>query len=125
MFYGAADNASLELARGIAARVREHAAALAAYGLGAATAGELDSLIAAFETCITKPRQVTGTIKVKVETVQALFAETKSLLIDRTDKMMALFKTAAPVFYAEYFNARQYINTAARTKKENTETANS
>jgi hypothetical protein len=124
-FYKATDNASLELARGIAAMMREHAAALAAYGLGAATAGELDSLIAAFEADIAKPRQVLNIRKAKSETLQALFAETKSLIIDRTDKMMALFKTIAPVFYAEYFNARQYINTAARTKKENTGTANS
>jgi hypothetical protein len=46
-----------------------------------------------------------------------LFAETDSVLYDRLDKLVTLFKTSAPDFYALYRNARNIIDTAKRSRK--------
>jgi hypothetical protein len=49
-----------------------------------------------------------------------LFAYTDTLLHDRLNKLMRVFKDTEPDFYGLYFNARNVINTAARKRKTNT-----
>jgi hypothetical protein len=49
--------------------------------------------------------------------IKQLFAETDSTLYDRLDRLVTLFKTSSPDFYALYKNARNIIDTAKRSRK--------
>ncbi|MDR2806190.1 MAG: hypothetical protein LBB85_11275, partial [Dysgonamonadaceae bacterium] len=56
--------------------------------------------------------------KVYTGNIRQLFVETDSTLYDRLDKLVALFKTSSPDFYALYKNARNIIDTAAKRRKQ-------
>lgn len=118
MLYKVHDNEELDHARKITAKAREHVEALENYGINAERIDRLEQLVDDFEQHMPKPRQVISERKGKTLSLKALFAETKSLLIDKLDKLMGLFKTTDPEFYFTYFEARNVINTSYRSKKE-------
>ncbi|MDR3244813.1 MAG: hypothetical protein LBT50_00085 [Prevotellaceae bacterium] len=118
MFYNGHDEASLVLAKNIAAEAHSHAAELLGYGVNAAAIATLDSAVAAFESLIVKPQTTIDERKVYTGNIKQLFAETDSVIYDRLDKLITLFKTSDPDFYALYKNARNIIDTARRHEKK-------
>ncbi|MDR0605664.1 MAG: hypothetical protein LBG80_15310, partial [Bacteroidales bacterium] len=90
----------------------------------------LQNVINEYEPLIIAPRAVVSKTKQITANLAHIFADADTLLNDRLDKLMSIFKTSAPDFYAEYFNSRNVINTSARkkpsdtTKEEGTEESN-
>jgi hypothetical protein len=121
MFYRGHYNDALILAKTIAAATHEHAPALAEYGIDTAAVNALDEAIAGFERVMSKSQVAIGERKMYTSNIKQLFADSDSVLYDRLDKLIVLFKTSAPDFYVLYKNARNIIDTAKRSsgKKEN------
>ncbi|MDR2681319.1 MAG: hypothetical protein LBC47_10980 [Tannerella sp.] len=111
------NNTLLVTAGEIAAKAAKTGAALADYGIGAAELADLSEHMADFEALLVKPRTVIGEHKRHTTNLTRLFAETDSVLYDRLDKLINLFKVSEPDFYASYKNARNVINTSVRKKK--------
>ena len=116
-FYHLHGNQKLTLAKSILDAVNPLLESLIAYGLHRLELDSLDISIAEYVTVIAKPRGTINERKGQTSNLTQLFAHTKSLLNDRLDKMMSLFKDADPDFYTAYFNARNIINTAYRKRK--------
>jgi hypothetical protein len=52
-----------------------------------------------------------------------LFVAADSIIYDKLDKLVRLFKTSKPEFFTLYNNARNVVNTAARKRKNDGENA--
>jgi hypothetical protein len=115
------DNTLLTTAREIASKAAEAGAALVDYGIGTAELSELSERTTAYESLIVKPRTIIGEHKRHTANLTKVFAETDSVLYDKLDKLINLFKTSHPDFYMSYKNARNVINTSARKRKPETE----
>ncbi|MDR1407255.1 MAG: hypothetical protein LBJ23_04315 [Tannerella sp.] len=111
------DNVFLMTANDIASKAAEAGTALQHYGIGRAELTELTERTAAYESLIVKPRTVIGEHKIHTTTLTRLFAETDSVLYDKLDRLINLFKVSVPEFYLGYKNARNVINLSARRKK--------
>jgi len=116
-FYGGHADEVLVLAKNIADEAHSHAADLAEYSIDAAAIAALDAAVVAFDSLIVKPQIAIGERKMYTSNIKQLFVETDSILYDRLDKLIVLFKTSAPDFYALYKTARNIINTAVRHEK--------
>jgi hypothetical protein len=112
------DSETLDIARRIHAEAQANAETLETYGLSKEALAAQETAIARYETLLAAPRVVVTGTKQKTANIAYLFAKTDTLLNDRLDKLMSLFKLSAPDFYAVYFNARNIINTAARKRKQ-------
>lgn len=113
-FYNAHDNQKISLAKSILANAIGFAEEMKSYGLEQTMLDELAATVTAYETLIAKPREVQTDRKAQVKSLSQLFAETKSLIYDRLDKLMVLFKDSERAFYDAYFSARNIINTSYR-----------
>jgi hypothetical protein len=60
---------------------------------------------------------VVGERKVYTDNLRELFVTADSIVYDKLDKLIRLFKTSSPDFFALYGNARNVVNTAARKRK--------
>jgi hypothetical protein len=116
-FYGGYVNNALVRARNIAASVWLYLPELDAYGVNEASLARLKEAIASLENVLDNPRTAIDERKVHTGNIRQLFVETDSTLYDRLDKLVTLFKTSAPDFYALYKNARNIIDTARRSRK--------
>jgi hypothetical protein len=114
MFYNGHDVDALVLAKNIADEAHNYAPVLAGYGIDAVAIAALDTAVTAFESLIVKPQTTISERKMYTGNIKQLFAETDSIIYDRLDKLVVLFKTSAPDFYALYKNARNIIDTARR-----------
>jgi hypothetical protein len=121
MFYNGHDNDALILAKNIAAEAHNHAQELSEYGIDEVAIKALDEAIAGFEQVINKPMATIGEHKLYTDNLKQLFAKTDSVLYDRLDKLITLFKTSSPEFYFLYKSARNVINTAKRSRKKEEE----
>lgn len=108
-FYRIEDNAKPALAKRIVELARRYEAALSPYGIRAEELGEAEQATAAFESLLAKPRTAIGERKQRTSNLVQLFAELDSVLYDRLDKLMVLFKLPHPDFYGEYRTARNII----------------
>jgi hypothetical protein len=117
LLYQQHDSVALDIARRIHAEAQANAGALEAYGLSTEALAALETAVARYDTLMAAPRAAVTEAKQKTANIVRLLAETDTLLNDRLDKLMSLFKLSAPDFYAIYFNARNIINTAARKRK--------
>jgi hypothetical protein len=120
-FYNGHAAEALVLAKNIVDEAHNHAADLVDYGIDAAAIAALDAAVAAFDNLIVKPQLAIGERKMYTSNLKQLFVATDSILYDRLDKLIVLFKTSAPDFYALYKNARNIINTAKRYEKSKEE----
>jgi hypothetical protein len=118
MLYQQHNSVALNIARRVLAEAQANAGSQDAYGLSKDALTALETAIARYETLIVAPRVVVTGSKQVTSNIARLFAETDTLLNDRLDKLMSLFKLSAPDFYAIYFNARNIINTSARKRKQ-------
>ena len=116
-FYRLHGNQKLALAKSIYGAARPLADALIDYGLITEELDDLENLVIEYNDVIVKPRGTINERKGMTADMALLFADTKSLLNDRMDKMMRLFKNDNTNFYEAYFYARNVINTAYRKKK--------
>jgi hypothetical protein len=121
LFYKAEDNESLALARRIQRFVQMHAAELYNYGLDDAAINAFGAKIEAFAALIVAPMDATGERKQKTVALHTLFAELDSVLYDKLDKLIVLFKTSHPDFYGEYRTSRNLINLSGRHREKTKE----
>jgi hypothetical protein len=62
-----------------------------------------------------------GERKMYTENLRELFVAADSIVYDKLDKLIRLFKTSSPDFFVLYGNARNVVNTAARKRKSESE----
>jgi uncharacterized membrane protein len=113
------DTLAVERARS----VHEHAAPLAGslsdYGVTAVEIADVDSAITAFANSIPQPRVAISTRKGATTELAIVMKQVDGVLKDTLDKLMPKFKTTAPEFYANYFNARIIVDSGgARGRAE-------
>jgi hypothetical protein len=118
MFYQNHDRNALTLAKIIAAEAKNHSEALSDYGISAADITELDSIISQLEGSLNAPASVIDEHKLYTSNLKALFVAADSIIYDKLDKLVRLFKTSSPDFFNLYSNARNVVNTAARKRKD-------
>jgi hypothetical protein len=117
MFYNVHDQEALTLAKIILAEADTHREALVDYGVSSADITELEAAISQFEALINAPSGMIGERKLYTSTLRELFVAADSIIYDKLDKLIRLFKTSSPEFYTLYGNARNVVNTAARKRK--------
>jgi hypothetical protein len=118
MFYAGHANDVYTLAKNIYIEAKKHLSELADYGIVENDLALLDNAFPIYEDVINKPRIAKENRAVYTKNLKELFAYADSLLYDRLDKLVILFKTSAPDFYFAYKNARNVINVSRRNKKE-------
>ncbi|MDR3267496.1 MAG: hypothetical protein LBT83_00290 [Tannerella sp.] len=91
------------------------------YGIIQSDLDELVSRTAAFESLIVKPRTTIDKHKLYTQNLMRCFSEADSILFDKLDKLINLFKTSSPDFYLNYKIARNIINTSVRKRHPETE----
>ncbi|MDR2815621.1 MAG: hypothetical protein LBB62_02825 [Proteiniphilum sp.] len=123
-FYRVEDNAKLTLAERVYNLAQSQAAALSAYGYDSAKIDAIGAAVAAYRSIITKPMDTLTVRKQKTTNLKELFAALDSVLYDKWDKLIVLFKESHPNFYGEYRTARNFINTALLHKKAAAENEN-
>ena len=117
-FYRLQDNAKLTLAKQLCDLAQKHSADLMPYGFQPHEINDIGVAINAYQTIISKPMDLITTRKQKTTNLKELFANLDSLLYDKLDKLIVLFKESNPDFYGEYRTSRNYINTSVRYQKE-------
>jgi hypothetical protein len=117
-FYQTHSQAALTLAKTVAAEANTFGSNLYHYGINDSDRAELDTAITQFEKLINTPVGVVGKRKMHTSNLRELFVAADSIVYDKLDKLITLFKTSSPDFYTLYGNARNIINTAARKRKE-------
>ncbi|MDR2286017.1 MAG: hypothetical protein LBE04_00860 [Prevotellaceae bacterium] len=122
-FYNVHAQKALSLAQNIADEAGAHSVRLHDYGISDANRIELDDAIAKATDLKLAPAGLIAERQNYTGNLRQLFVAADSIIYDRLDKMMMPFKTSSPEFYAMYSNARNVVNTAARKRKDNTETA--
>jgi Glu-tRNA(Gln) amidotransferase subunit E-like FAD-binding protein len=115
--YHAQGNEMLSIARRIQTEATAHAQELQDYGIKDTDILALQTIINEYDNILVAPRVVISESKQKTANLVHLFAYADTLLNDRIDKLMRIFRESAPDFYTLYFNARNVINTAARKRK--------
>jgi hypothetical protein len=122
-FYNAHTQDALSLAQNIADEADVHSIKLRDYGISDADRAELNEAIAKATELKLAPAGVIAERQNYTGNLRQLFVDADSIIYDRLDKMMMPFKTSSPEFYAMYSNARNVVNTAARKRKDSTESA--
>jgi hypothetical protein len=88
-------------------------AALAAYGVTAADVTQLNTLLTAYQTIKTSPREAAAARKVQTASLSQLIASARSIFRNEIDKMVTKFRKTNADFYNGYFAARVIVNRAA------------
>jgi hypothetical protein len=120
-FYRDHDQAALTLAKIIVAEGKDHSEALLNYGITDADITALDAAITQLDELITAPSGVIGERKMYTGNLKELFVTADSIIYDKLDKLIRLFKTSSPEFFTLYSNARNVVNTAVRKRKVDAE----
>jgi hypothetical protein len=118
MFYQNHDQGALTLAKIILAEANTHSTALSNYGLSNTDLMELETVISQFDGLINAPSGVIGERKLYTSNLRELFVAADSIIYDKLDKLVVLFKSSKPDFFTLYSNARNVVNTAARKRKD-------
>jgi len=87
-----------------------NAAAVLPYGLTGAMTTDLDTAKNDFVEFISKPRAAKSETSAATEQLPKIYIDTNTLLEERIDKGMELYRVSNPGFYTEYFNARIIVN---------------
>jgi hypothetical protein len=117
MFYNIHDRAALTVAKIIADEAKVNRDALRNYGVSDDNIADLDTAIEQLEKLLTAPSGVIGERKMYTGNLKELFAAADSIVYDKLDKLIRLFKTSSPEFFNLYSNARNVVNTSARKRK--------
>jgi len=87
-----------------------HLAALADYGITAATLTALDGAIDAYSAIVESPRSATNKVKSITEAIADNFEKADKALEDVLDRLMRGFEKTAPDFFREYEAARIIVD---------------
>jgi hypothetical protein len=117
LFYRSHEQIALTLAKNISAEAKNYSELLRNYGVSDSDIVDLDSVIVQFDVLINAPSGVIGERKLHTSTLRELFVAADSVVYDKLDKLVRLFKTSKPEFFMLYSNARNVVNTAARKRK--------
>jgi hypothetical protein len=117
MFYNVHDQTALTLAKIIAVEAKANDVSLLDYGINEADITALDAAITQVDKLINAPSGVIGERKMYTGNLRELFVAADSIIYDKLDKFIRLFKTLSPEFFTLYSNARNVVNTAARKRK--------
>lgn len=90
-------------------------AALADYGVTAATLTELQTAIDAFAESVSKPRAAISARAAKTATLPQLFDEADAILTERMDTLIEMFAVTNPDFVATYHSARKILDAPTTT----------
>lgn len=82
----------------------------------------LEEQNADYNASITSPRKSVSNRKVQNERLQALIADTKTLLKDQLNRMAINYAKTEPIFYAAYMNTKSVVNYGTRYEKPVAET---
>jgi len=82
-------------------------ASLATYGATATTLTSLQNAINAFSGASGQPANARAVVKVATGSIATQVAAGKKMLSEQLDSLMTQFKTSQPVFYEQYFAARE------------------
>jgi hypothetical protein len=116
-FYRLQDNAKLVLAQRIYGLAKQYAADLEPYGFDEAKIAEIGQAVDDYHKVIANPMDAITTRKQKTTNLKELFARLDSVLYDKLDKLIVLFKSSHPDFYGEYRTSRNFIDFSARSRK--------
>jgi hypothetical protein len=114
-------NSLLATAYEIIAKANEISSDLANYGITKEDLQGLEKCTEDFDARIVKPRTIITEHKLHTTNLTQVFIETDSILYDKLDKLINLFKISDPDFYLSYKNARNVINLSPRKKKKETD----
>jgi hypothetical protein len=117
-FYCSHGQTALTLAKIIADEVNANKEALRNYGVSDTDITELATAISQLETLLNAPAGVIGERKMYTSSLRELFVAADSVIYDKLDKLIRLFKSSSPEFFTLYSNARNVVNTAVRKRKE-------
>jgi hypothetical protein len=117
-FFRLENNEELSLAKTLLQEARDLGSTLDAYGMPRELPEQLEEAIIKYGEWIERPRDTIAEHKTHTTTLKRFFAATDSILYDKLDKLMRLFKEDYPDFYNNYRTVRNIINTSVRHKKE-------
>jgi hypothetical protein len=123
MFYNSHGQAVLTLAKIIVTEAKNNNEALRDYGIDNTDIIELDAAIAQSDNLLNAPSGVMSERKFHTDKLRELFVAADSIVYDKLDKLIRLFKTSSPEFFALYSNSRNIVNTSARKRKGKKEVA--
>jgi hypothetical protein len=103
------------IANTLIAKAQANITALAPYGITAPVITDLQTAVTAFNTALPRPRNAMVQRKNATENINLLFAEINSILKDRLDHDIEVFKTTKPEFYSQYKAARMILGSSSRT----------
>lgn len=98
-------------------------AALADYGITAADVTALDNLTTAFHGAKSEPRAAVVDRKKQTDSLSGAIANVRSILRNRLDKQMTMYRRTNGEFYAGYLAARVIVDRGNPAKKKPTPTA--
>ena len=110
---GGRDSASKDKCQTVHDVAEEHVDALGDHGVDTDVLENLQEKIDAYAECITKPREAVATGKTVTKQIANEFRAADRLLEKGLDELSLKFKTSAPTFYQDYWNARAVVDTAA------------
>jgi hypothetical protein len=122
--YGSHNSMKLEISRLILNEALLYKDEIGNYGITPEFIADMEAAISRYENLVTMPRVTIVEGKQVTTSLVHLFADVDTLLNDRLDKLMSIFKLSKPDFYSQYFYSRNIINTSPRKRKqqeENTE----
>ncbi|MDR1102781.1 MAG: hypothetical protein LBL42_03390 [Tannerella sp.] len=111
LLYHSSNSEQVSIARRIHTEALAHVNAVAQYGISVGAIYELETAISRYENLIAAPHAAVAETETAVANPVHLFADADTLLNDRLDKLMSLFKMPATDFYGTYFNARNISHT--------------
>ncbi len=94
--------------------VNPFAASLTTYGATSATIINLQNAINAFSSITGQPANARAAVRVATESIATQVTAGKKMLSEQLDPLMTQFKTSQPVFYEQYFAAREISNIGHR-----------
>jgi hypothetical protein len=97
----------------------DNAVAILPYGVTALMTTALGAAITDFVNYISKPRAAQSEVTAATEQLPAQFEAATTLLEERIDTGMELFRAANPDFYAQYHNARIIVNSPTQKRALN------
>ena len=98
------------MAKKVTGIAEDHLANLADFGITSDSLTEVLSTLEDFNSLIGKPRTILNQRYVALGTLGELFSETSSLLRDRMDNILLMFRESNPEFYDGYQRARTIVD---------------
>jgi hypothetical protein len=117
-FCSLADNAKLTLAQHLYELSQKHSVELEPYGYDEQKIDKIGQMIVDYQNLIAKPMNAITVRKQKTGNLKELYVRMDSVLYDKLDKLILLFKSSHPDFYGEYRTSRNFIDFSVRHKQE-------